>query len=226
MSIEPKNATSSLPVTDDSPNDLLTCIFAGEDGERNEAAKIIYQRYSRRLYGMLRKAISGCGDTFVEELVLETFHLAFTKADQFRHIDDEEREAQENRFMRWLVVISKRRFFTLLRKNPPSLFIKGDDAFWEQVNADMQTNSAPAPESKIVAAASDTLNELPERDADILRTIYMHRPDINNSQSKLPREVIAELCERYETTPENLRTIHFRALKRFQGILEQKGVKL
>ena len=59
---------------------------------------------------------------------------------------------------------------------------------------------------------------LTEREQDVLRTTF-HWYDPAREHQKLPEAVLSELAERWNTTPENIRQIRSRALRRLKDAL-------
>ena len=59
---------------------------------------------------------------------------------------------------------------------------------------------------------------LTDREEDVLRTTF-HWYDPTREHQKLPEAVLAELARRWNTTPDNIRQIRSRALRRLKGAL-------
>jgi DNA-directed RNA polymerase sigma subunit (sigma70/sigma32) len=60
---------------------------------------------------------------------------------------------------------------------------------------------------------------LTEREEDVLRTTF-HWHDPTKEHQKLPEAVLSNLAKRWKTTPDNIRQIRSRALRKLKDALE------
>lgn len=223
MNTDPET-TVIAPFATDPPVELLDWIGAGDKADQALATKELYQRYCGWLFKVLQKRLPQYDGDFLSDFVIQTFSVVFKNADRFRRISDEDSVLQERRFKKWMLTIANNLYNSWNRKQAPATTM--DEEFW-LLAAERPDQKAPnersTPEMEAIAAA---MAELSDRDRSILYAYLSHCPDITNRQSKLPRNMISELCSAYKTTPENLRTIRSRAMKKVRIHLETKGFTL
>jgi RNA polymerase sigma factor (sigma-70 family) len=218
--------TETTPFADDPPADLLDWISKGDKLERTLASKELVQRYQGWLFGVLKRRLPQYDKDFLADFVVQSFTAVFRRPDLFKRITGEDPVIQERRFKKWILVIANNRYNSWNRKQAP-VTTMDDESLSIRAERFAQTDAprVEEPSSQRVDAVSMVMEELTERERDILYAYLSNCPDVANRQSKLPRDVIAELCVRYETTPENIRTIRSRTLKKVRAHLEKKGIK-
>ena len=184
-----------------------------------EAWSEFYRRHVDYLYGVCRHAYEPVlgGEAGVEDIVAETFHRAFRKAALFdaKGIEDPVRIRRRTRA--WLGRIAQRLVLDTLRgaqRLPTSHLGTGT---WENIQ---EQPSHPARDDKLIRQVRDALKKLSEKEQIVIRiTFEWYQP--GRPHQRLPNDVVADLAETLETTPENLRQIRRRALKKIRALLEQ-----
>lgn len=222
------NSTMTKPeeyeaLAEESPIFLLEWISAGNKSEREAACTHLVERYFGPLKRKLFYPLRGLGLAGEEEdFAIRALRRALKRPEKFARETDESMEVQEMRFLKWLATIAWNLALTAAQ-NLPDTSVQNDD-FWETVvDRSNRSEIVKTPSRPEVQAAEDALAQLTEREQTILRFYYNHCPDIENPQSKMPRKVISQLCESYQTTPDNIRTIKSRAKKKFEQIMNSKG---
>lgn len=214
------------PFAGDSPVELLDWIADGDESEKELATKELFLRYRKPLSKRLKKRLSQYDDDFLADFVIETFTIVFENPKQFKRKTDENEDLKERRFMRWMTVIANNLYNSWIKKQADVSTM--NDEFWtltaERISEPNLNSEEPSSEK--ARLIDEAMCELSDRDKEILFACYEHHPDITNPQSKLPRSVIAELCDHFKTTPENIRTIRSRAKKKVKAYLEKKGISL
>ena len=208
------------PFAEEAVADLIEWLDLGEGDEWQAAARSIYVRYYEWLFRRLYKSLKDSG--YLEEIVLKTFRKAICSISKFKRNEKEDFDDTRARFEAWLLKIGKNLVFDFLRKADSSE--TRETEFWDRIAIDVATPIAESPSPKEVQAVQETLEEFTERDQMVLRAWMQHCSDISNPQSKLPRNVLDELCECLNTTKANIRTIKKRAIARFKTKLEDKGI--
>ncbi|MDW8465952.1 MAG: sigma-70 family RNA polymerase sigma factor [Chloroherpetonaceae bacterium] len=181
----------------------LLQIVAERSPRSEHAFAAFYNRYIEYVFFICKRKYGTqlCEDEICD-LVQETFVRVFERADTFceeaKLAEDERRRRTQGwlqRIMANIFIDRKRRNQSIVTQPLPegaeNLFIAAEDSGEEtQLSKKMQL-------------VQQAIASLPERDQDIVRTIYQwYEPS-----KKLPSTVIAELVERYQTTPENIRKI-------------------
>ncbi len=82
----------------------------------------------------------------------------------------------------------------------------------------MRENAAGPVSESTTAVRRVMQSILTEREQDVLRTTF-HWHDPTREHQKLPEAVLADLVQRWNTTPDNIRQIRSRALKKLKDAL-------
>lgn len=176
-----------------------------------DAEAAFYRRHVRYLYGVLRRRVArpfGLSDAAVEDLVQDTFCRAFERAATFQDggVDDPVR--CERRTRAWLGRIAQRLVcdsLNRIREVPANPQIE-----------EMEARSEPAVQLSAGARrVQDALATLSEREQDVLRVSATYFRAGERHQ-RLPNAVCAELAQRWRVSPENVRAIRSRAMKKLK----------
>jgi len=184
-----------------------------------EAWAEFYRRHVDYLYGVCHRAYDHIlgGDTGVGDIVAETFHRAFRKAELFEAdgIDDPVRIRRRSRA--WLGRIAQRLVLDILRgaRRLPTYSFETEP--WETIS---EKPVLPSRDDPLIRQVRDALDRLTEKEQTVIRvTFEWYQP--GKKHQRLPNDVIADLAETLETTPENLRQIRRRALNKIRAFIEQ-----
>ena len=219
----------------ESDEDLLTDVAAGDPAERDLAASAFFGRYARAVYGYaLRRYGHTLGEVGAEDLVQWTFERAFKSAETYDARGITDPDHLRARTFRWLTRIADGVFNDWLKSTdeatplqlqhvgakstygalhgeladlggaaqPPS----GDGTSHEDEEPDPLLSS---PEGRLLRAA---LDQLSQREREVLDLTYRYHVD--DRPLEIDEADLSALCERWGTTPQNVRTIRRRALKK------------
>jgi RNA polymerase sigma factor (sigma-70 family) len=205
----------------ESDGDLLVYMtMAEEDPPTARAAwEEFYRRHAEYLYAVCVRAYGPLlgGQAGVCDLVADTFRRAYEKADKFdaQGISDPERLRRRTRA--WLGRIAQRLAQTVLRgrHRMPTAFLEPEQ--WRQVAGPPRSEGASSDE---VRRVQEALLSLSEREQLVLR-VTLQWYDPGRVHQRLPNEVAADVARTLRTTPENLRQIRRRALKKVEELLRK-----
>ncbi len=203
--------------------DLLEVVARGasEPSRARAAQATFYARHVRYLYGIVMRhkknllPLAGIG---AEDLVQETFHRAFERAHTFDRGDDLDVERQRLRTRAWLGRIAT----NLLTDHLNRLREVSASPYLERVvceGIDEEPASSRSPKLRLV---SEGLEQLSERERDVLQVTALHYRAGENQHQRLPNAASAELAGRWKTTNENIRAIRVRAMKKLKDFLLSK----
>ena len=178
------------------------------------AWEAFYRRHAQYLHAVCLRAYGPLlgGDAGAADLVADTFQRAYQRAVSFdaSGIDDPERLRLRTRA--WLGRIAQRLAQTALRSRGrmPTRFL--DQDAWQQV----ARRPAPATgDSETIRRVREAIESLNEKEQTVIRvTFQWYSPD--REHQRLPNDVTADLAATLRTTPENLRQIRRRALRKIE----------
>lgn len=212
----------SQPGISEARDDELLARIADKAGDRGSAGRAqaeFYARHVRYLYGMLMRhqgKLLELAGASAEDMVQETFHRAFERAETFKSdgIDDPERLRRRARA--WLGRIAQ----NLLADQLRNFREVSASPYLEQLSCDeIEAPSTPSPELELVL---EGLGELSDREQDVLRVTALYQRA--GDHQRLPNAVSAELAERWGTTSENIRAIRSRAMKKLKSFITARGI--
>ncbi len=206
------DAGCELADTDDA--DLLLYMRMADEGADSARAawEVFYRRHVEYLYYVCMRAYGAMlgGEPGAADLVGEVFRTAYENAHKFDAAGIENPERLRWRARAWLGWIARRIVQDILRarKRVPTRSLELDH--WSQVP---QRDPQPRTTSANEQAVREAIGSLSEREQLVIRTTFQwYRPETRHQ--RLPSEVVAELARTLRTTPENLRQIRRRALKK------------
>ena len=185
--------------------------MSGEDPAAAQAAWAeFYARHVDYLYAVCLRGYGDLltGDTGVGDLVTETFRRAFRGAHLFNADGDQDPERLRRRTRAWLGRIAQRLFQDILRKRRRLDLVHLEPELWERIP---ERTVEPAPNPELIDRVAAALNQLSEKEQIVIRTTFLWHQR-GNAHQRLPNDVVADLAETLQTTPENLRQIRRRAL--------------
>ncbi len=177
-----------------------------------------YRRHVDYLYAVCRRAYGYIliGETGVGDIVAETFHRAFRKAELYdaAGIDDPVRIRRRSRA--WLGRMAQRLVQDTLRNTQRLPTYHFESERWENMP---EQPGVPQRDDDLIRRVRRALEQLSEKEQVVVRTTFeWHRP--GRDHQRLPNDVVADLAETLETTPENLRQIRRRALNKIRALLK------
>jgi len=213
MESQPARGTSP-DLTNETDADLLAYMaMAVEEPTCARAAwEVFYQRHVEYLYRVCLRAYGDIlgGQAGAADLVAEVFRAAYENAHKFDPAGITDPQRLQLRARAWLGWAARRLVQDLLRGRGklPTQSLKLDH--WQQVAERGRPGAKPSANERFVREA---IGSLSEREQLVIRTTFQwYRPD--KQHQRLPNDVAAELAVTLRTTPENLRQIRRRALKK------------
>ena len=206
-------------MADETDADLLVYMsMAGDEPAAARAAwEVLYVRHVDYLYGVCLRAYGPLlgGDAGVRDLVADTFKRAYEHAGQFDAAGITDEERHRLRVRAWLGRIAQRLLQTALRgrkKLPVRLL---DQEHWGSVAGPAR---AAASDPERIERVRSAIRLLSEREQAVIRVTFQWY-DPGQEHQRLPNDVAAELADYLQTTPENLRQMRRRALKKIEASL-------
>ena len=205
----------------ESDADLLVYMaMASDEPQPARAAwEVFYLRHVEYLYAVCLRAYGPLlgGPAGASDLVADTFRRVYEKAHKFDPggIDDSERVRL--RVRAWLGRIAQRLALSALRSRGRVPTRRLDQDQWQQVS---QRGPRAEPDPEVAKRVRWALESLSEREQMVLRvTFQWYQAD--REHQRLPNDVAADLAEALQTTPENLRQIRRRALRKVEAYLRE-----
>lgn len=194
--------------------DLLVYMSMGKDdlAASRSAWEEFYSRHAKYLYAVSLRAYGALlgGEAGVCDLVADTFRRAYEHAGTFDGGGVTDPERQRLRTRAWLGRIAQRLAQSTLRgqSRTPMRFLDPDE--WQNV---VQAQPRTAEDTAQTEPVREALMALSERERLVLRvTLQWYRP--GEEHQRLPNDIAADLARTLQTTPENLRQIRRRAMRK------------
>ena len=219
MDVDPaQEARDELSAESDA--ELLAYMAMASDdpaGARN-AWETFYLRHVDYLYAVCLRAYGSVlgGPQGAADLVADTFKRAYEHAGKFDAGGIEDAERLRRRMRAWLGRIAQRLAQTALRgrgKLPTQML---QQEHWQQV----APAESPGPaDPQRIGRVRQAIAGLSAREQTVIRVTFQWY-QAGKDHQRLPNDVAAELAETLQTTPENLRQIRRRALRKIKAFLE------
>jgi len=206
---------------DETDADLLLLMAMRSDDATGAAAAWaeFYRRHVPYLYAVCLRAYAGLlgGEPGVADLVADTFHRAYERAETFEPGGIEDPDRIRRRVRAWLGRIAQRLFQTAMRARASLPTVGLDPDRWQDVGPPPRP---PAGDPRRIERVREAMRTLSEREQTVLRVTFQWY-QLGRDHQRLPNDVAAELAEALRTTPENLRQIRRRALRKIEAYLRQ-----
>ncbi|MDQ6891083.1 MAG: sigma-70 family RNA polymerase sigma factor [Acidobacteriota bacterium] len=205
----------------DSDDDLLGYMAMREEDfeSAREAWAELFRRHSKYLYNVLISRFGGIPGTArtLEEVVQNTFCLAFERASTFTSLENRDSDGERRRVRAWLGKIAEHAFKDTLRRD-------------RSIQADFSTEEVPDLVAPVVAdsesdarlVVEEALGTLSEREQDVVR-VTMQYFSPGAEQQRLPNAVSTNLAAAWNTTPQNIRAIRHRAFMKIKKYIAGKS---
>lgn len=200
-----------------SDEDLLALMGRKENPDLARAAwDAFYSRHVSFLYGVCFRAYGRrLGSHGVEDLVAEAFRRVYTRgARRYQEAEVEDAEARLRRVRGWLTTIAEHLACDILAGCRLER-INFEQEEWQNI-PEKQEETVSEITADVCRVMRSTLNA---REEDVLRTTF-HWHDPTREYRRLPEAVLSDLAKRWDTTPDNIRQIRSRALKKLKSALE------
>ncbi|MBN1344545.1 MAG: sigma-70 family RNA polymerase sigma factor [Phycisphaerae bacterium] len=215
---------ASSELAGESDADLMVYMAMSQDdpSTAGSAWAEFYRRHVNYLHAVCLRAYADLlgGEPGVCDLVAETFKRAYENADKFDADAITDPDRLRLRTRAWLGRIAQRIAQTWLRGRSklPTAFLQQDT--WQQVAGAPPTQQATTPRIERVREA---ILSLSRREQIVIRvTMQWYQPD--QAHQRLPNDVAAELAATLKTTPENIRQIRRRAMRKLEAYLRDPAV--
>jgi RNA polymerase sigma factor (sigma-70 family) len=214
-----------LDFSKDSDYDLLE-MMSWKDSDPADAKGAwgaFYQCHAKYLYNILLRAIKGLArEETAAEILQETFIRVFEKgAASFKATKESNPDKIRGHVRVWLGKIAKNLMNdTFQGKNLDEIHFTLEE--WQEQPGAERPNYSPRNEALYELLET----ELTDRESSILRVYYMYY-DPREPLKKLPRNVLQNIADQFDLTPENIRQIKSRAIKKIkkaQERMEAEGV--
>jgi len=214
-------AARAEPAGETDADLLLFMALRADDPPGARAAwEEFYARHVRYLYAVCLRAYADLlgGPAGVGDLVADTFRRAYEHAGTFDAAGLDDPDRLRRRARAWLGRIAQRLVQTALRGRAKLPTVRLEPDHWQLIAG--RDELPPAGDPQRVERVREAIASLSPREQAVLRvTFQWYRPD--RSHQRLPNDVAAELAESLATTPENLRQIRRRAMRKVEAILRQ-----
>lgn len=181
-----------------------------DEAETQEAFRIFYERYKRLLWSLCYSVCNKLDISNVEEFAKCVFNNTMVAIYEHPTYD-----AAKSKLSTWMSRIAYHETLDLiadfkindLKKNVPL-----NEKIAETIPEVEEFFDFETPEKKIL---SEALNQLPDRDREILLTCMMYK----EVHKHIPDEILLELGNKYSTTTVNIRQIRKRALDKIKAYI-------
>lgn len=208
----------------------LFALIAKNNTDSEKAFDVFYKRYKNDFYRLLFRISSD--ERVKKELFNETMERAYYKAHTFKVENNKIVKNQRGKTLAWLGKIARNIYIQTFRDNEKEVKAEVNEDLLETVSengiiskAELNSkiresednffdikNSATNSISSEKKILQKVLLELSERDRDILLAYY-DEYDPRIKHQKLSRGKIKELSQRYNITPDYIRTLKGRIFK-------------
>ncbi|MDY7011939.1 MAG: sigma-70 family RNA polymerase sigma factor [Planctomycetota bacterium] len=209
-------------LANESDADLLVYMAMADDDPAcaRAAWEVFYRRHAEYLYRVCLRAYGGIlgGEAGVADVVAEAFRAAYENAHMFEPAGIADADRLRLRARAWLGWIARRIVQDILRGRGrlPTRELEPDR--WQQVPAIERAGGGPSAKEGLVRQAVESLSE---REQLVIRTTFQwYRPE--KQHQRLPNDIAADLAETLGTTPENLRQIRSRAMKKITDFIQAR----
>ncbi len=210
---------------DHDDSDLLACMAMADDDPA--LARTAWEAYFRRnveyLYRVCLRAYGGIlgGEAGVADLVAEVFRAAYEDADKFDPAGITDPDRLRLRARAWLGWIARRLVQDTLRGRSRLPTRNVELGHWQQTPAVERPRAGASAREQ---AARQAVASLSEREQLVIRTtLQWYRPE--KQYQRLPNDIAADLAKTLGTTPENLRQIRRRAMRKIADLLHDHAAE-
>ena len=210
---------SASQLSSETDADLLVYMaMADEDPSCAQAAwDVFYRRHVEYLYRVCLRAYGHLlgGEAGVADLVADALRAAYENAHKFDPAGIECPDRLRLRARAWLGWIARRGVQDILRGRGRLPARSLELEHWQQMPALERPDVGASARERAVRQAVESLSE---REQLVIRTtVQWYRPE--KQHQRLPNDIAADLARTLGTTPENLRQIRRRAMRRIEDFL-------
>lgn len=210
------------PFADDTDEDLLGYMAEKESdpyGAR-QAWEEFYNRHCAYVRHICYRVCHGrLDDGEIMDIVIDTFRKVFERGAATYRTQTGQTPGQIQRRVRaWLGVVARNATRDILqgRRGDPAIQIEQEE--WQYIRGGQEVRGGEDM-TQVRAIMEDVLSE---RELLVLWATYKWYK-LGEKNQRLPAGVVADLCEQFQTTPENLRKIRQRATRKVKEALLVAG---
>ena len=221
MPCEPSSAEPAA----ETDADLLAYMAMSQDDPAGagEAWREFHRRHAGYLYAVCLRAYGGLlgGPAGAADLAADTLRRAFENADKFDAAGLADGDRLRRRTRAWLGRIAQRLAQDALRRRGRLPTVQLEQDQWQHLAAEPPTPESPG-DARRIEQVRQAIAELPDREQLVLRVTFQWY-QVDREHQRLPNDVARDLAETLRTTPENLRQIRRRALRKIETHLRRSG---
>jgi RNA polymerase sigma factor (sigma-70 family) len=176
-----------------------------------------YYRYNSYVLRGCQDFIRSLGETHFEaakDLFQEIFIKIFKKLPEYQVASDATETKLDRCIKAWMGTIVKREFFKYYAKHKTYSIVDFYDELPLHIYELPAHEDLEVHESEEERKLKDAFSKLKDRDATILRTYAMF--DCIHTGKHLPQDIMDQLCQMFQTTPENIRQIKKRTFDKLK----------
>ncbi len=215
----PSAPKTEIDFTGETDADLLGYMGMREcEPEARDAFAEFYCRHAEWLYNFLCRPrtlqLSG-GEEGVKDVLQATFLRAYDGAHTFDPGGNATQDSSRRRARAWLGGIANNVIHDILRV-PDMMNVVSEPNLLDQI-----VECKPAELSQMAEWVREALEALTEREKDVVLVTVLHHK-FGEKHQRLPNAVSLGLAQRWNTTPENIRALRSRALKKVKEAVEAR----
>jgi RNA polymerase sigma factor (sigma-70 family) len=208
------------PPRDDIPDFELIRRMADQKADFAQAREAWARFYVRHHGFLLRRCETNhayvLGMPGVEEVVQDTFMKVFDGASTFNCADACEPSVQISKSRGWLVRISENLIRDRFRRQPEVCTVDEDELERHSSGTGGDPDQTSLPESERLRLLKFGLAQLSDTEQTVLRaTMFWWQPD--QQHQRMPHEAMTQLSKHVGKSPEAIRQIRLRALKKLES---------
>jgi RNA polymerase sigma factor (sigma-70 family) len=213
-----------VPPCDDIPDFELIRRMADERANFAEARDAWGRFYVRHYRFLLAVCMSDhkyvLGADGVKDVVQHAFLKAFDGAKTFNHAEECPAVAQERRSRGWLLQIVENLVRDRFRNQPEVSLIDDGDAEQVPAKTEAEPDDNPVPESERLQLLKSGFASLSDIEQTVLRaTMFWWQAD--HLHQRMPHAALLELSRQTGKSPENIRQIRFRAVRKLEKYVNE-----
>lgn len=204
-----------IMISQETDEDLLIYISMKKEDpvSANIAFNELYYRHAKYLYNILIKqepSLLRSGE--INDLLQDTFLRVYEKAGTFKSTGVKSHKEAEAIVRAWMGRIAINIFLERCRQKKKNKQEYPDNIEWEDIPSRPGSVNIKTEEKQIIEKALYTLSE---RDKAIILASFQYY-DFEEGDFKIPKEELNALCDRFQTTRDNIRQIRKRALQKIK----------
>lgn len=202
-------------ISQETDEDLLIYMSMKEDDSvtAKTAFNEFHHRHAKYLYNILIKQYPGLlRSEEINDLLQDTFLRVYEKAGMFKSTRAKNVKESEAHVRAWIGRIALNIHRDRYRRNKKTNEEHLDDIEWENIPNRPESINIKTEELQVIEKALDHLSE---REKAIILVSFQYY-DSEEGDSQISKEELNALCDRFQTTRDNIRQIRKRALQKIK----------